>query len=118
MTPFLETGRGSLPEQDRDQAIESQASSQHSMEAPSSPALKDANPGEPVNLEDAFLAITEELNFDFPEPSPVDRIKGWCLLTGTPWARREVLVHLPSRKIRLHRDNNPSQTRLQPLYAA
>jgi hypothetical protein len=75
MTPFLETGRGSLPEQDRDQAIESQASSQHPMEAPHSPALKDTNPGEPVNLEDAFLAITEELNFDFPEPSRVDRIK-------------------------------------------
>ena len=40
-----------------------------------STALKDTNPGEPVDLEDAFLATTEELNFDFPEPSPVDRIK-------------------------------------------
>jgi hypothetical protein len=36
---------------------------------------KDTNPGELVNLEDAFLAITEELHFDLPEPSPVDRIK-------------------------------------------
>ncbi|MBV8813688.1 MAG: hypothetical protein JO271_04280 [Verrucomicrobia bacterium] len=75
MTPFLETGRESVPEQDRDQAVGSQASSRHPMEAPNSLAPKDTNPGELVNLEDAFLAITEELNFDFPEPSRVDRIK-------------------------------------------
>jgi hypothetical protein len=66
MTPFLETSRESVPEQDRDQAVGSQASSRHPIEAPNSLALKDTNPGELVNLEDAFLAITEELNFDFP----------------------------------------------------
>ena len=92
VTPFLETGRESLPEQDRDQAVGSQASSRHPMEAPNSLALKDTNPGELVNLEDAFLAITEELNFDFPEPSRVDRIKagimeatiGSLLFVGLP----------------------------------
>jgi len=75
VTPLLETRRGSLPEQNLDQAIGRQPASQHPMEVPNSPALSDTNPGEPVNLENAFLVITEELNFDFPEPSSVDRIK-------------------------------------------
>ena len=32
-------------------------------------------PGEPVDLDDAFEAMTEEMKFDWPEFPPVDRIK-------------------------------------------
>ena len=32
-------------------------------------------PAELVDLDDAFEAITEEMHFDWPEFSPVDRIK-------------------------------------------
>ena len=32
-------------------------------------------PAEPVDLDDAFEAMTEEMKFDWPESSPVDRIK-------------------------------------------
>ena len=32
-------------------------------------------PAGPMDLDDAFEAMTEEINFDWPEFSPVDRIK-------------------------------------------
>lgn len=32
-------------------------------------------PGGPVDLDDAFEALTEEINFDWPEFSSFDRIK-------------------------------------------
>lgn len=38
-------------------------------------AQKDFMPAELVDLDDAFEAMTEEMKFDWPEFSPVDRIK-------------------------------------------
>jgi hypothetical protein len=42
---------------------------------PNTMAQKDLMSAEPVDLDDAFEAMTQEIKFDWPEFSPVDRIK-------------------------------------------
>jgi hypothetical protein len=75
MTPFTGADCESLPQQDRSPTIRTDASSEYPVEAQNSPMPLARNPRQSVNVEHAFLAITEELNFDLPQPSRVDRIK-------------------------------------------
>jgi hypothetical protein len=75
LTPFTRADCESLPEQGQNRMIGAEPSSKYLAEAPNSPVPPETDSGELVNLEDAFLAISEELNFDLPEPSRVDRIK-------------------------------------------
>lgn len=75
MAPFTGPDCGSLSEQARNQTIGNEASSEQPAETPNSSVPRGTNPAELVDLENAFLAITEELDFGLPEPSPLDRIK-------------------------------------------
>jgi hypothetical protein len=51
--------------------------SQHLTEKtiPNTVAPPDTTPAEVVDLQDAFEAMTEEINIDWPEFSPLDRLK-------------------------------------------
>ncbi|MBV9273592.1 MAG: hypothetical protein JO333_06840 [Verrucomicrobia bacterium] len=65
----------SLPEQDKNGAVKNAAFLKPAAEAPSATFRLNTNNRELVSLENAFLAITGELNFNLPEPSRIDRIK-------------------------------------------
>jgi hypothetical protein len=74
MAPSTSADCESLPDHGKNHMIGTEASSEYPTEAANSPLPLAANSREPVKLENAFLAITEELTFDLPEPSRVDRI--------------------------------------------
>jgi hypothetical protein len=65
------------PQQDRRHLIRSLEPSQNLTEktVPNTMAQPDPTPAELVDLNDAFEAMTEEINIDWPEFSPLDRIK-------------------------------------------
>lgn len=65
------------PHQDRRHLICGVTPQDHLTEStvPDTATQDNPMPAGPVDLDDAFEAMTEEINFDWPEFSPVDRIK-------------------------------------------
>lgn len=65
------------PHQDRRHLICSLIPPDHLTEAtvPNTATQKHPMPADPIDLADAFEAMTEEINFEWPEFSPIDRIK-------------------------------------------
>jgi hypothetical protein len=65
------------PQQDRRHLVCGATPPGHLTEStvPNTAAQEDLTPAKPVDLDDAFEAMTEEMKFDWPEFSPVDRIK-------------------------------------------